>query len=126
VRRTEGLFARHQRVALAVSKFVPGLKTVAPLLAGMRRMAPLEFALYDGIGSLLWLGAFVALGWVFKGQAARVAIAAARIGGFVALAAGVGFAAWLGWKVLARWRSDGGAAVLGLRPALATEEAAAA
>ena len=105
-RRAERLFARHQRMALVVSKFVPGLKAVAPLLAGTRTMAPVAFALYDGIGSLLWLGALVASGWVFNGQVARLAAAAGRLGGFVALAAGIGFAAWLGWKVVARLRSE--------------------
>ena len=68
VRKTEDLFARNQTTALLLAKFLPGLKTVAPPLAGMMEMPVLRFALYDGLGALLWIATFTALGYLFSAQ----------------------------------------------------------
>ena len=98
VRRTEDLFARNQQTALLVAKFLPGLKTVAPPLAGLMEMPILRFALYDGIGALLWAATFTALGYLFSAQAALLA----PLGGWLAVAALVLFAGWLSWKWIER------------------------
>jgi membrane protein DedA with SNARE-associated domain/rhodanese-related sulfurtransferase len=100
VQRTEDLFARYRGGALLVSKFIPGLKTAAPPLAGLIEMPLREFALYGGAGSLLWAAAFVLPGYLFSERIAR----AAPVGGWVAAAASLAFAAWLGWKILQRRR----------------------
>src|SRR5260370_40274314 len=90
VRKTEDLFARNQTTALLVAKFLPGLKTVAPPLAGMMEMPVLRFALYDGLGALLWIAAFTALGYLFSEQAASLA----PLGGWLAAAVLALFAHW--------------------------------
>ena len=98
VRKTENLFARNQTTALLVAKFLPGLKTVAPPLAGMMEMPVLRFALYDGLGALLWIAAFTALGYLFSEQAASLA----PLGGWLAAAVLALFAGWLLWKWIER------------------------
>jgi len=100
VQRTEDLFSRYRGGALLVSKFLPGLKTAAPPLAGLIEMPLGEFALYGGGGSLLWAAAFVVPGYFFSERIAR----AAPVGNWVAAAALAAFAAWLGWKILQRRR----------------------
>src|SRR5438105_10039276 len=100
VQRTEDLFSRYRGGALLVSKFLPGLKTAAPPLAGLIEMPLVEFALYGGAGSLLWAAAFVLPGYLFSERISR----AAPIGEWVAAAASLAFAGWLGWKVLQRRR----------------------
>jgi membrane protein DedA with SNARE-associated domain/rhodanese-related sulfurtransferase len=100
VQRTEDLFSRYRGSALLVSKFLPGLKTAAPPLAGLIKMPLGEFTLYGGAGSLLWAAAFVLPGYLFSERIAR----AAPVGQWVAAAASLAFAAWLGWKVLQRRR----------------------
>jgi membrane protein DedA with SNARE-associated domain len=66
VRRTENLFLRHGVRALLVSKFLPGLTTVMPPLAGIFGVARLRFALYDLAGVLLWAGLWAGIGYVFS------------------------------------------------------------
>jgi rhodanese-related sulfurtransferase len=53
-----------------IAKFVPGLATLAPPVAGQNGMAFGEFLFFDGIGATLWLGALLAVGRLF-GDALR-------------------------------------------------------
>ncbi len=62
VRRTENLFLRHGVRSLLVAKFIPGLSTVAPPLAGIVGVGLVKFSLYSGVAALLWVGAWMAIG----------------------------------------------------------------
>jgi len=66
VRRTESLFQRHGVRAVLVSKFLPGLTTVMPPLAGIFGVSRLRFALYDLAGVFLWAGSWAGLGYLFS------------------------------------------------------------
>ncbi|HZA55315.1 MAG TPA: DedA family protein [Candidatus Udaeobacter sp.] len=55
IRRTENLFVRHGAHSLLVAKFVPGLNTAAPSLAGIFRMPMRRFLIFDSLGGLLWV-----------------------------------------------------------------------
>ena len=68
VSRTENLFARHGLKSLLVAKFVPGLNTVAPPLAGLLRLSPTCFVLFDLGGIALWVGSALVLGRAFHSQ----------------------------------------------------------
>lgn len=70
VRRTENFFAKRGASALVVSKFIPGLSTVAPPIAGQTGMKFHLFALYDAAGILLWAVTFT-LGGRFFGELIR-------------------------------------------------------
>jgi len=80
VRRTENLFVRHGVRSLLVAKFVPGLSTVAPPLAGIFGVRVPRFLLYDGLGALFWAEAFVGVGYLFSSQLERAALYASRLG----------------------------------------------
>ena len=68
VSRTENLFERHGLKSLLVAKFVPGLNTVAPPLAGMLKISPVRFFLFDLGGIGIWVGSAIGAGWVFQFQ----------------------------------------------------------
>jgi len=104
VRQTEDLFSRRGIASLLVAKFVPGLSTVAPPLAGITRMPLSRFVLFDGLGALLWVGVFVALGVLFSEELEGMAVLLATMGSwlFTILAGGLG--AYLIWKFVARRR----------------------
>jgi membrane protein DedA with SNARE-associated domain len=104
VRRTSNVFARQGGRTLLVAKFLPGLSTVAPPLAGMIGMRLSRFALWDGAGSLLWVGAFLLLGMAFHDQLESVAELVAAGVGRLGEALGALFALWLGWKYTRRRR----------------------
>ena len=104
VRQTQDLFSRRGITSLLVAKFIPGLSTVAPPLAGITRMPLGRFLLFDGLGALLWAGVFVAMGVLFREQLERLAALVATMGVwlFAILLGGLG--AYLAVKVLARRR----------------------
>ncbi len=102
VRNTENRFARSGPNALVIAKFVPGLSTAAPPLAGMFGMRFTRFLLFDGAGALIYNGLFVALGYVFSYQLEKVAQIALRLGvGLLLLVAG-GLLSYIAWKYAQR------------------------
>ncbi len=83
VRRTEDIFTRQGARSLVIAKFVPGLGTVAPPLAGMFRMPLWRFLLWDLAGVFVWAGAFTGAGYLFSAQLERVAGYALRLGKYI-------------------------------------------
>src|SRR5205814_1164825 len=80
VRRTEDFFIRHGTRSLIFAKFIPGLSTVTPALAGLFDVTIGRFLLYNGFGALLWTVAFVAPGYLFSSQLEQIAAHAERFG----------------------------------------------
>ena len=65
VRKTQDSFGRRRGVTLMIAKFVPGLATLAPPVAGENGMPFGSFLFFDAIGASLWLGTLLALGRFF-------------------------------------------------------------
>jgi membrane protein DedA with SNARE-associated domain len=104
VRRTEGVFAKQGARSLLVAKFVPGLSTAAPPLAGIFHMRGRKFLLWDCLGSLLWAGGFLLLGYVFSGQIEVIAERAESLGsGLMVLIVGA-LGGYITWKFIGRQR----------------------
>jgi membrane protein DedA with SNARE-associated domain len=104
VRRTQGLFVNQGARSLVLAKFLPGLSTVAPPLAGIVRMRPWRFLLFDALGAVLWAGTFLGLGYAFSSEIERFAAHAESLGGWLGLILGGGFAGYLAYKLVARRR----------------------
>jgi membrane protein DedA with SNARE-associated domain len=104
VRRTEGVFAKQGARSLLLAKFLPGLGTVAPPLAGIFHMRARRFLLFDGLGSLLWAGTFLGLGYVFSGQIERIAEHLASLGGWLLVLIVAALASYISYKFIARQR----------------------
>lgn len=85
VRRTEDFFARHGIHSLMIAKFIPGLSTIAPPLAGIMGLRMSQYLLYNGIGAMLWVGSGIGLGMVFTNQLEQALAIAANLGPTVAL-----------------------------------------
>jgi membrane protein DedA with SNARE-associated domain/rhodanese-related sulfurtransferase len=66
VRQTESIFARWGARSLSVAKFIPGFASVATSMAGVVRLPPWKFALFDAIGAALWSGVAIGLGFLFS------------------------------------------------------------
>jgi membrane protein DedA with SNARE-associated domain/rhodanese-related sulfurtransferase len=94
VRRTEDFFARHGVRSLIVAKFVPGLSTIAPPLAGIVGLPVPQYLLYNGLGTMLWVGSSIGLGYVFSDQLERALSLTAHVGptvGLILLGGGAGY-----------------------------------
>lgn len=80
VKQSELRFQRWRGQVLLIAKFVPGLSTVAPPLVGALGLRPAVFLLMDGLGSLLWLGLSVGLGYLLAPEIDQVLIALGNAG----------------------------------------------
>ncbi|MGD0631986.1 MAG: VTT domain-containing protein [Terracidiphilus sp.] len=65
VRRTQDSFGRRRGVTLMIAKFVPGLATLAPPVAGENGMNFWEFLFFDGIGAAAWVLVLLTAGRLF-------------------------------------------------------------
>ncbi len=63
VEKTQGTVGRRGAFTLLFAKFVPGLSTMAPPIAGQARISFWRFLAYDAAGTIIWAGA-----WLFAGR----------------------------------------------------------
>lgn len=67
VERTNAFFERFGGFAVVIARFVPVVRTFAPVAAGVGKMNYRKYSLYNAIGALIWAGGFTVLGF-FLGQ----------------------------------------------------------
>jgi membrane protein DedA with SNARE-associated domain len=104
VRRTENLFMERGRTALVIAKFLPGLSTVAPPLAGMVGMGRLQFIALDVAAVILWAGTWMSLGYLFSDALELVASRAAHLGTWLGVVVGAALASYVLFKLIQRQR----------------------
>lgn len=102
VRRTEGLFEKQGAKSLLFSKFLPGLNTVATPLAGIFQMRLSKFLLFELLGSVLWIGTYLGLGYLFSDQIEYIAQHAAALGGWLFVILASSLASYILYKFLVR------------------------
>src|SRR5580692_5815792 len=122
VSSTRQWFKRLGGWALVIAKFVPGLSTVAPPMAGLSKMPWWKFMGADGLGGFLWAGAFLLLGHVFRAQLEDVLAYAARLGGALITVLAAVLTLWIGWKYYQRRKFIKGLRVARIRPEELKEE----
>lgn len=64
--RSAESFYKRGKITLLFAKFVPGINTMAPPLAGSMKMRPTQFLRFDLAGTCLYVGAYFTLGFVFR------------------------------------------------------------
>jgi len=102
VRGTEDIFGRHGARSLLFAKFVPGYQTMAPPLAGMSGMSIRRFLAFTVPGTVVWVAAFMAVGYVFGNQldaAYRVVLELGALALYIALGA---FAIYIASRTIRR------------------------
>jgi len=104
VRRTAGTLERWGPAALLVAKFVPGLNTVAPPLAGSAGLGVWQFLLFTAAGAALWIGSLLGLGLLLGREAERAVEWLAGAGSPVLAWLAATAAAWAAWKLWRRRR----------------------
>ena len=105
VLRTENVFVRYGMRGVVFAKFIPGLGTVMPSLAGMYGMSIGRFVAFDGLGALLYSGCFLLLGFLFSNQLQQVADALDRLGKGALVVVGSLFVAYIAFKYIQRQRT---------------------
>jgi len=63
VARTQGFFDRFGPAAVTIARFVPVVRTFAPVAAGVGKMRRRTFTIFNVIGAAAWTTALIMLGW---------------------------------------------------------------
>jgi len=106
VSQTTHSFERHGPATLLFAKFIPGLSTVAPPLAGIARMPLPRFLAYDTAGTLLWSGGGLGAGFLFRNQLERATLLLADFGGWLTAALAAALAAYIAVKFWRRRQTE--------------------
>jgi membrane protein DedA with SNARE-associated domain/rhodanese-related sulfurtransferase len=104
IRSTEGFFVKHGKHSLLLAKFVPGLSTIAPPLAGIVGISVPLFLFWDGLGTALWVGSGIGLGYFFSGQLEEAVQYMSHAGAVLAALASVAVVSYILWKLARRYR----------------------
>ena len=65
LRRAEEFFLRHGGLAIVLSRFMPIVRTFTPFVAGIGRMPPARYQLFNIVGGSAWVTLFLCGGFLF-------------------------------------------------------------
>ncbi|MEK7621604.1 MAG: VTT domain-containing protein [Patescibacteria group bacterium] len=65
IEKTKLFFERYGAKTILLSRFLPAVRTFAPIMAGVGGMRYRVFAIYNAVGALLWAGGITLLGYIF-------------------------------------------------------------
>jgi membrane protein DedA with SNARE-associated domain len=100
VLRSADSFYRRGRVLLIFAKFIPGINTMAPPLAGSMNMRFAQFLGLDFAGAALYIGTYLSAGYLFSGAIGALISgyhAAGRVLNWVLIALVVGYVGYQVW-----------------------------
>jgi membrane-associated protein len=63
VQRAHDFYARHGGKTIIIARFVPIVRTFAPVIAGVGRMRYRTFVMFDVIGGVLWIWSTLLIGY---------------------------------------------------------------
>jgi membrane protein DedA with SNARE-associated domain/rhodanese-related sulfurtransferase len=99
--RSADSFYRRGRMLLVVAKFIPGINTMAPPLAGCMNMRLMQFVGLDLAGAALYIVSYFGIGYLFSGALASITRgyeSFGRVVGWVVAVLIAGYIAFLIWQ----------------------------
>ena len=97
--RSAEYFYRRGKQTLLFAKFITGINTMSPPLAGSMKMRLGDFLQFDAIGAALYVGAYAAVGYLFS-DALRAITRGLRSAGFAAeVIFAIGLAAYVVYRI---------------------------
>ena len=97
--RSAEYFYRRGKQTLLFAKFIPGINTMSPPLAGSMKMGLADFLQYDALGAIFYVGAYAITGYLFS-DALRAITRGLRSAGFAAeVIFGMGLAAYAVYRI---------------------------
>jgi len=97
--RSAEYFYRRGKQTLLFAKFIPGINTMSPPLAGSMKMRLGDFLQYDALGAALYAGAYAGAGYLFS-DALHAITRGLRSAGFAAeIVLGIGLAAYVAYRI---------------------------
>jgi membrane protein DedA with SNARE-associated domain len=97
--RSAEYFYRRGKQTLLFAKFIPGINTMSPPLAGSMKMRLEDFLQFDAAGVALYVGTYSAAGYIFS-DALRAITHGLRSAGFAAeVVVGVGLTVYVTYRI---------------------------
>jgi len=97
--RSAEYFYRRGKQTLLFAKFIPGINTMSPPLAGSMKMRLGDFLQFDALGAIFYVGAYAIAGYLFS-DALRAITRGLRSAGFAAeVIFGLGLAAYAAYRI---------------------------
>ena len=97
--RSAELFYKRGKTTLLIAKFIPGVNTMAPPLAGSMKMRLGQFLMLDLVGASLYTLAYIGLGYVFRDALAALARTIGAAGHVAAAGIALVVAAYAGYRI---------------------------
>lgn len=88
-------FYRRGRIMLLFAKFLPGVNTMAPPLAGSMNMRHWQFFLLDGTGACVYILTYFSAGYLFSDVLTAILRGYSEFGGIFGWAIAAAFALWI-------------------------------
>ena len=104
VRNTESIFHKLGPISLIVGKFVPGLQTLAPPMSGLTGISITTFLIYNTIGTMLWTGIMVGMGYFFHEEMEVIFVKMTELGTTAGILVGAIVALYFMSKIINRQR----------------------
>ncbi|HEX7040075.1 MAG TPA: DedA family protein [Trueperaceae bacterium] len=98
-------FQRYDAQVVFWARFVPGVRSLISLPAGVSGMGFGRFALYTVMGTVLWNGALVTAGWALGERWQAVLAVVDRLEAFLWALLGLAVVGWVVWQLLRRGRT---------------------
>lgn len=102
--RSAQRFHRRGRITLVFAKFIPGINTMAPPMAGSMRMPIWRFLQFDSAGAALYVFGYFGLGFIFGDILDAVYRRTQAAGKAVEWAAIAAAAAYVVYRVILYWK----------------------
>jgi len=97
--RSAEYFYRRGKQTLLFAKFIPGINTMSPPLAGSMKMGLGDFLQFDALGAIFYVGAYAIAGYLFS-DALRAITRGLRSAGFAAeVIFGLGLAGYAVYRI---------------------------
>jgi membrane protein DedA with SNARE-associated domain len=97
--RSAEYFYRRGKTTLLFAKFIPGINSMSPPLAGSMKMRLGDFLQYDTLGATFYVGAYAVAGYLFS-DALRAITRGLRSAGFAAeVIFGIGLVAYVIYRI---------------------------
>lgn len=98
--RSAEYFYRRGKLTLLFAKFIPGINTMSPPLAGSMRMKPEQFLTFDALGAAIYIATYAFAGYLFS-DALRAITRGLRSAGFAAeVVLGIGLVAYVAYRIV--------------------------
>jgi membrane protein DedA with SNARE-associated domain len=97
--RSAEYFYRRGKRTLLFAKFIPGVNTMSPPLAGSMRMKLEQFLAFDAVGAALYIGAYSLAGYIFSDALRAITRGLRSAGSAAELVFGIGLAAYVIYRI---------------------------